>query len=373
MVRRDATIVDFSGSGPDELLGAFRHCDLTVGMRLHSLIFSAMNIVPCVALSYDPKVDWFMERIGSTDVIEIRSLEADALARMMSDALARKDEFRAAVSDKVHLLADLARQNADICLTAIEHQDRRAGYWPAPELADVLARGLRGQLQAAQSLKSELQNLSDVLARVEADRDEGRAFLTNEKRSLELRLEEVSSALANAQTDNEHLRTEVETVAEIEKDRQALREELKKAGEFQRDQNEALAEVEKDRQALREELGKAAEFQGAQEQSLSNVEADRTRLRAALEQAENDRQAVREELRKAGDFQVAQQESLARIDADRTDAACRTAASGRGSAGASGGIGTDAAVATRSGDRGRGRAETAVNGTGRSKEADPDQ
>ncbi len=301
MGRRDSTIVVSQDLSPQELLGAFRHCDLTVGMRLHSLIFSALNHVPCVALSYDPKVDWFMERIGSTDVIEIRSVESEALARVMSEALARKDEFHATVPGKLHVLAGLARQNAEICLAAAERRDRREGYWPSPELSDILARGLRAQLQAGQSLRSELQNISGTLAKVEADRDEGREFLTSENHVLASRLEEVSSALANVQNDNRNLRTEVETLSR-----------------FQQSQTEALAEIEKDRQALREELRKAGEFQRAQEQSLSNIEADRTRLRTELEQAENDRRAVREELKKASGFQLTQEEAIAKIGVDRT-------------------------------------------------------
>jgi len=48
----------------EEMLSLVGNMDILIGMRLHSLIFSAMNAVPMVGLSYDPKVEAFMQSIG---------------------------------------------------------------------------------------------------------------------------------------------------------------------------------------------------------------------------------------------------------------------------------------------------------------------
>ncbi|MEA5509233.1 polysaccharide pyruvyl transferase CsaB [Crocosphaera sp. UHCC 0190] len=48
---------------PRELKGLFKGVEMTIGMRLHSLIMAASEECRCFALSYDPKVKYLMEEI----------------------------------------------------------------------------------------------------------------------------------------------------------------------------------------------------------------------------------------------------------------------------------------------------------------------
>ncbi|EAZ92776.1 polysaccharide pyruvyl transferase CsaB [Crocosphaera chwakensis] len=48
---------------PRELKGVFKGVEMTIGMRLHSLIMAASEECKCFALSYDPKVNHLMEEI----------------------------------------------------------------------------------------------------------------------------------------------------------------------------------------------------------------------------------------------------------------------------------------------------------------------
>ncbi len=48
---------------PRKLKGLFQEVDLTIGMRLHSLIMAASEGSRCFALSYDPKVSRLMEEV----------------------------------------------------------------------------------------------------------------------------------------------------------------------------------------------------------------------------------------------------------------------------------------------------------------------
>lgn len=48
---------------PRELKGVFKGVEMTIGMRLHSLIMAASEECKCFALSYDPKVNRLMEEI----------------------------------------------------------------------------------------------------------------------------------------------------------------------------------------------------------------------------------------------------------------------------------------------------------------------
>ena len=63
IMRNDAYLVEGRYT-PGEVLDMMGRMDMTVGVRLHSLIFSAIQGVPLVGISYDPKIDGFLSRLG---------------------------------------------------------------------------------------------------------------------------------------------------------------------------------------------------------------------------------------------------------------------------------------------------------------------
>ena len=161
MRSRNSSILLAAESDPAELLRLFGSCDLAVGMRLHSLIFSALNQTPCVAVSYDPKVDQFVERIGSPKPLDIRSLEAESLAASMSEALAGAAEFRGGVQDKLPASWQ-AKQDAEIAVAAVgvgqfsSNRRGQPGYWPSPEVSSLLARLDRDRFRKCRSEAAKL-------------------------------------------------------------------------------------------------------------------------------------------------------------------------------------------------------------------------
>jgi polysaccharide pyruvyl transferase WcaK-like protein len=48
---------------PQDMLAQIGACDLLIGMRLHSLIYAAAQYVPMLGISYDPKIDQFLQRL----------------------------------------------------------------------------------------------------------------------------------------------------------------------------------------------------------------------------------------------------------------------------------------------------------------------
>ncbi|MEA3493400.1 MAG: polysaccharide pyruvyl transferase CsaB [Candidatus Margulisiibacteriota bacterium] len=60
---REGSHIIFRNCMPSEMLSIFSQFDLVIGMRLHSLIFAALNITPMLGISYDPKVEAFMKEI----------------------------------------------------------------------------------------------------------------------------------------------------------------------------------------------------------------------------------------------------------------------------------------------------------------------
>ena len=61
---RDRTAITKGPATPDQTDCTLKDCDLVLGMRLHALIFAATAGVPAVAVSYDPKVDELVKRLG---------------------------------------------------------------------------------------------------------------------------------------------------------------------------------------------------------------------------------------------------------------------------------------------------------------------
>ncbi|MFD1179561.1 polysaccharide pyruvyl transferase CsaB [Paenibacillus puldeungensis] len=65
---------------PQDMLREVSKCSLLVGMRLHSLIYAAAQSVPLLGVSYDPKIDQFLGRIGSVPVGTAQELDPRILA-----------------------------------------------------------------------------------------------------------------------------------------------------------------------------------------------------------------------------------------------------------------------------------------------------
>lgn len=65
---------------PQQMLREVGRCDVLIGMRLHSLIYAAGRRVPLMGVSYDPKIDHFMDRIRCKPVGSTASLEGGKIA-----------------------------------------------------------------------------------------------------------------------------------------------------------------------------------------------------------------------------------------------------------------------------------------------------
>jgi polysaccharide pyruvyl transferase WcaK-like protein len=75
----DATLAP-AHDDPQQMLREVGRCALLIGMRLHSLIYAANQITPLLGLSYDPKIDQFLGRLGTRAVGTTEELDPDELA-----------------------------------------------------------------------------------------------------------------------------------------------------------------------------------------------------------------------------------------------------------------------------------------------------
>ncbi|HKV45242.1 MAG TPA: polysaccharide pyruvyl transferase CsaB [bacterium] len=84
MIGGGATVVE-AALRPREMLALFGRLAVVVGMRLHALMFAAIQGVPLVSLAYDPKVAAFAHELGEP-VLDPATLEAGALVEVIERA-----------------------------------------------------------------------------------------------------------------------------------------------------------------------------------------------------------------------------------------------------------------------------------------------
>jgi len=79
---------------PIETMAILKNADLVVGMRLHSLIMSFVLGKAMVGISYDPKVDSFLQMIRQNRMLCVENLQAEAFLKSIRQALADEDGYR---------------------------------------------------------------------------------------------------------------------------------------------------------------------------------------------------------------------------------------------------------------------------------------
>lgn len=84
-----------------EILSVIHAMDLLVGVRLHALIFSAVAGTPLIALSYDPKIDYFMKAIGQSTFGSVKDFKPEQLTRGILDKLDNTEADRATLISAV--------------------------------------------------------------------------------------------------------------------------------------------------------------------------------------------------------------------------------------------------------------------------------
>ncbi|MEF3305145.1 polysaccharide pyruvyl transferase CsaB [Paenibacillus sp. GYB003] len=97
---------------PQQMLAEVNDCDLLIGMRLHSLIYAATRHVPLIGISYDPKIDQFLHRLGLTVAASTERFDPDVVAREALHYLDDPEGWRQETNNAIGRLQKQARQPA---------------------------------------------------------------------------------------------------------------------------------------------------------------------------------------------------------------------------------------------------------------------
>lgn len=92
-----------------------------VSMRLHGLIFAAGQGTPLVGVSYDPKVEAFLDYIGQPRHMMLQELKPASLCALVDDALASD---RTDLARRAQGLRDIEHRNIDCVRQMLEEATR---------------------------------------------------------------------------------------------------------------------------------------------------------------------------------------------------------------------------------------------------------
>lgn len=105
-----------------ELLSLVGNLDMLIGIRLHALIFAAVMHVPMAGISYDPKIDRFLETIGERHVGTLKTVTADNLMAKVHQLWAERKQPSQERSERINTLRNKAFQNAELALSLVKER-----------------------------------------------------------------------------------------------------------------------------------------------------------------------------------------------------------------------------------------------------------
>ena len=102
-----------------ESIGLMSVCQMTVGMRLHSLIYSAVAGTPVIPVSYDVKVDALADSLNAASgaqckILHAGELSADELIAQVGEIMSDRDAKAAQITAAATVLAEKTRENAKL-------------------------------------------------------------------------------------------------------------------------------------------------------------------------------------------------------------------------------------------------------------------
>jgi polysaccharide pyruvyl transferase CsaB len=95
-----------------EIMSLISLGQLMIGMRLHALILAAIVNVPFVALSYDPKIDRFVESVGRQSTGHISSLNAERLMNSIMTTISNLEAEKENLFIQTKPIIEKAHENA---------------------------------------------------------------------------------------------------------------------------------------------------------------------------------------------------------------------------------------------------------------------
>lgn len=104
----------------EEYLGIVSVCECVVAMRLHSLIYALTATVPSIGIVYDPKIEGFLQYMGSNNNFYADSFDSDGVIKCLDGIISDREAICEKIKEKRAELCEKAEKNAKIALNLLD-------------------------------------------------------------------------------------------------------------------------------------------------------------------------------------------------------------------------------------------------------------
>ncbi len=117
--RKSAILIDEKNIHFREVISMIGNVDFMLGMRLHAVILAGILGIPFTAISYDPKIDRFVESIGYSQPQHVESLTYEQLQKDIDDKISNLDGQRIYLKDQIQQVKPVAQESARLALNIL--------------------------------------------------------------------------------------------------------------------------------------------------------------------------------------------------------------------------------------------------------------
>ncbi|MEA4816531.1 MAG: polysaccharide pyruvyl transferase CsaB [Lachnospiraceae bacterium] len=112
-----------SGScSPYDIMGMISIMDFVVSMRLHTLIFAARQKVPLIGLIYDPKIEYYLEKLKMPSGGRVTQFKIEKAIQMVDDMVLNKEKYVQILAVAEEELEKKAHENERYLMKLLEQK-----------------------------------------------------------------------------------------------------------------------------------------------------------------------------------------------------------------------------------------------------------
>lgn len=115
----EAAVINKNLSAED-MLSVIGNMDLCIGMRLHTLIYSAAQAVPIIGIAYDPKVSGFMDYTQQKNYCRADKVTVDEMIRLIDKTMSEYTAVKSELETRRMILREKAEENAKYAIRLLD-------------------------------------------------------------------------------------------------------------------------------------------------------------------------------------------------------------------------------------------------------------